>query len=366
MEKHSPESTNCNVDLSYKEYFNCTADKMGEKIKACNQWKGHCSHIKPDLACQPNQCKVQNQPILCSNSSQCQGQQPGGNEIDSSNSINLDDCCEKIKVSLEGHQEHAEKIGLYHKESNNGNVKWVKNLHGSGECTRENKCGENEGPCIYHYECEGNLRCGQNNCQNSDKNCCYDPNHVSLNTMKKKDNEPRHLIDSKSNSFSINNPGSCGNLQNKGDNYCDDDNNNQACGWDGGDCCGNNINKQYCSECECLDPQHGSGNYGSGDYSCGDHGFGDHVFGNSGSEYHDFGSHVSISFKNTSEKSGRFYIKKHMGGTMFPGIRSKIIPTNSRCPDDSAIEWEFYKIDQNGNCDSKSTSDVKLECIGNK
>ena len=42
-----------------------------------------------------------------------------------------------------------------------------------------------------------------------------------------------------------------------GDNYCDDDNNNEECGWDGGDCCGDNVNTQYCTACECLDPNGG-------------------------------------------------------------------------------------------------------------
>ena len=42
-----------------------------------------------------------------------------------------------------------------------------------------------------------------------------------------------------------------------GDNYCDDENNNEACGWDGGDCCGDNVNTQFCSACECLDPNGG-------------------------------------------------------------------------------------------------------------
>jgi len=39
-----------------------------------------------------------------------------------------------------------------------------------------------------------------------------------------------------------------------GDNYCDDENNNAACQFDGGDCC-NNSNQfwdWYCSECACL------------------------------------------------------------------------------------------------------------------
>ena len=37
-----------------------------------------------------------------------------------------------------------------------------------------------------------------------------------------------------------------------GDNYCDDDNNNAGCQWDGGDCCGTNVNTEYCSDCKCY------------------------------------------------------------------------------------------------------------------
>ena len=38
-----------------------------------------------------------------------------------------------------------------------------------------------------------------------------------------------------------------------GDGYCDDINNNLECSYDGGDCCGPNVNTQYCSECLCLE-----------------------------------------------------------------------------------------------------------------
>ena len=40
-----------------------------------------------------------------------------------------------------------------------------------------------------------------------------------------------------------------------GDNYCDDVNNHCGCDWDGGDCCGSNINTAVCLACECLDPK---------------------------------------------------------------------------------------------------------------
>ena len=41
-----------------------------------------------------------------------------------------------------------------------------------------------------------------------------------------------------------------------GDSYCDDSTNNMECNYDGGDCCGPNINTQYCVECQC---QNGNG-----------------------------------------------------------------------------------------------------------
>ena len=36
------------------------------------------------------------------------------------------------------------------------------------------------------------------------------------------------------------------------DDSCDDVNNNQFCNFDGGDCCGANVIKQYCTACDCL------------------------------------------------------------------------------------------------------------------
>ena len=43
----------------------------------------------------------------------------------------------------------------------------------------------------------------------------------------------------------------------KGDNWCDDENNHPGCEYDGGDCCGDDVRKNYCTVCECLDPNHG-------------------------------------------------------------------------------------------------------------
>ena len=40
-----------------------------------------------------------------------------------------------------------------------------------------------------------------------------------------------------------------------GDKFCDDWLNTAACKYDGGDCCGRNVDKTYCKECKCLDPK---------------------------------------------------------------------------------------------------------------
>ena len=48
--------------------------------------------------------------------------------------------------------------------------------------------------------------------------------------------------------------GKCENEGYKGDKMCDDGNNNCGCEYDGGDCCGEAVVKDYCSSCECLDP----------------------------------------------------------------------------------------------------------------
>ena len=42
----------------------------------------------------------------------------------------------------------------------------------------------------------------------------------------------------------------CGFEEWKGDDYCDDDNNNKACEWDGGDCCEDNAIMNSSNDCE--------------------------------------------------------------------------------------------------------------------
>ena len=37
-----------------------------------------------------------------------------------------------------------------------------------------------------------------------------------------------------------------------GNNECNDETNNEACEYDGGDCCGSCVNKANCTQCVCL------------------------------------------------------------------------------------------------------------------
>ena len=44
----------------------------------------------------------------------------------------------------------------------------------------------------------------------------------------------------------------CPNIALVGDGYCDDVSNNMECNFDGGDCCGADVNLQHCKQCQCL------------------------------------------------------------------------------------------------------------------
>ena len=102
-------------------------------------------------------------------------------------------------------------------------------------CTTVNPCREDEGDCDANNECQGDLTC-DNGCPtylgfNANVSCCIYPNANFCEY-------PDHI----------------------GDGYCDDGNNKAECEWDNGDCCGSTVNccstvnTDYCSACECLNP----------------------------------------------------------------------------------------------------------------
>ena len=106
-------------------------------------------------------------------------------------------------------------------------------------CSSGSPCGEDEGDCNSNDECQAGLDCGSDNCPaslgfDSEIDCCFFNDNPCDDT--------------------------CYMESWKGDGACDDGNNNCGCEWDGGDCCGENVNTQFCSACECLDPNAISGN----------------------------------------------------------------------------------------------------------
>ena len=152
-------------------------------------------------------------------------------------------------------------------------------------CTTANTCGVDEGDCDLHDECQESLICGSNNCPNSlgfenKIDCCYDPSQLvvgdedfcnSKNPCGQDQGDCDSHVDcldglecglnncpnSLGFAFGIDccsDSSGCEDISWISDNYCDDGNNNAACVWDGGDCCGINVNIDYCSACECLDP----------------------------------------------------------------------------------------------------------------
>ena len=113
------------------------------------------------------------------------------------------------------------------------------NWKGNGYCDDENNnCG---------CEWDGGDCCGNENVKQHWGHClyqscqCLDPNFKETETTTTT-TTPSGCTDT------------CHDLNWKGDGYCDDENNNCGCEWDGGDCCGKNVDTSYCYQCSCLDP----------------------------------------------------------------------------------------------------------------
>ena len=57
---------------------------------------------------------------------------------------------------------------------------------------------------------------------------------------------------------------------NDGDGFCEDVNNNEACFFDGGDCCGSNVTTDFCTVCQCLEEEGGGSGETTANLSIGD------------------------------------------------------------------------------------------------
>jgi len=111
---------------------------------------------------------------------------------------------------------------------------------------------------------------GDGNCddQNNNAGCAYDGGDCCLATVQNNQGIVKTNYCDECACLDPNGQGpapttaeSCGSPSFAGDGFCDDQNNNGACNYDGGDCCvatvDNNqgtVKTNYCDECACLDP----------------------------------------------------------------------------------------------------------------
>lgn len=114
------------------------------------------------------------------------------------------------------------------------------------------KKGEETKPCVFPFKWKGRQyhQCTDKNAKNGKPWCAVKVNNNNMK-VKKKDQwicetgcpgrgiEPANATKS-----------GC-KLGWKGDRWCDDENNNPGCDYDGGDCCGDHVRKAFCTECQC-------------------------------------------------------------------------------------------------------------------
>merc|ERR1712037_781544 len=136
-----------------------------------------------------------------------------------------------------------------------GQVK--KNYCKERKCVDPDNQGKGKLTCaLPKYKGDGNCDDENNNkaCAFDGGDCCY--KSVKGGIVKKNFCKECKCIDPKN----LGEPAAkCGQPAYKGDGNCDDENNNKACGYDGGDCCpttvkGGVVKKTYCKTCKCLDP----------------------------------------------------------------------------------------------------------------
>merc|ERR1712032_1649226 len=174
---------------------------------------------------------------------------------------------------------------------------------GDGNCDDANNnkgCGYDGGDCCgktvkggqvkknYCKECKcvdpdnqskGKLTCalpnykGDGNCddENNNKGCAYDGGDCCAKTVKGGQVNKKYCKECKCVDPDNQGKGklTCASPKYKGDGNCDDDNNNEGCGYDGGDCCaktvkGGLVKKDFCKTCKCVDPD----NQGKGKLIC--------------------------------------------------------------------------------------------------
>merc|ERR1711939_1031039 len=113
-----------------------------------------------------------------------------------------------------------------------------------GECFRQNWAGD--GNCD-----DENNNCG---CEYDGGDCCVATTIRPSGLVGKNYCKLCQCLDP-DNQSDLDCEGTCDDESKQGDGRCDDANNNCGCLYDGGDCCGDNVNTDFCEICACNDPQ---------------------------------------------------------------------------------------------------------------
>ena len=255
---------NTSIDCCYKPDV---GDKDFCRINICAENQGHCdndSECKSGLACEINKCQTSfgfNSTFKC-----CYKPVVGDDSF-----CRINKCAEN-----EGYCSNDNECQKgFACGKNNG---CYKPINGDEDFCRINYCTLNEGHCKDDNECFNELKCGRKNCPtilgfDSSTNCCYSrDNYIGNLTIGEDDfcttmfpcgkdeghcntdNECQSglicgkdsyingtILSGESCPTGFNSTIKC--CSNKcpvprwmGDGYCDDENNNIECNWDGGDC----------------------------------------------------------------------------------------------------------------------------------
>lgn len=273
----------CPVDKAIKQ---CEEDTCHSKT--CVDWqKNHgvkCTVLKQVFGCTCNGCNCKSE-----SNKECHSPELKGDDYcddrNNINSCNWDggDCC---------HKDNKPKQFIYCDECEcrdpKGNKKkrpcTLPDYRGDSHCDDANNkdsCGWDGGDCCgvkvvttYCKECEckddsyKGSRCihshlGDEFCDdaNNVKACAWDKGDCCGNNHQSQFRycERCHCRDPAVHSTAAKCGGKCGSNPHKGDQFCDDDNNNCGCDWDGGDCCGKTGNAKqynYCFKCKCSDAKY--------------------------------------------------------------------------------------------------------------
>ena len=251
---------NCNGCKCAMDNKACTQDKcLG---KTCDEWNEKfgltCATLKKNYGCKCTGCSACNVKLISTTTTTTtttavEDRTTTTTSTTSTTSTTVPGCTNKDACN-------------YNKQakSDDGSCKLPKKGHNcKDECVaKKDVCGicAGSGPGGDKSKCGAPSFVGDSYCDDSNNNCAcgWDDGDCC---GKKTDSQYKFCKKCKCQDATFKAPapstckGACGRPKWKGDQNCDDENNVCGCDWDGGDCCGVNNYYKYCSKCKCLDPK---------------------------------------------------------------------------------------------------------------